>query len=468
MEAISHPAALARVPRAFAYKHDALALELSEGILCVGLPEPEDAPLLDALRATTHLPIRAVRMPRETIRHRLRLAYGEPPPSAEPAGDVARLVDRLFGGAIAAHASDVHLEPSRDGGRVRIRVDGVLRELERIDAARFPAVVARVKVLAALDVTERRLPQDGRWAIPYERREIDARVASVPTLDGEQLVVRLLDRHASPPDLDALGMPPALLAGYRAAVAAPWGFIVLAGPTGSGKTTTLYASLTRLDARTRGICSVEDPVEMRLDGVAQVQVNARAGLGFSTVLRAFLRQDPDVVAVGEMRDAETAAVAVSAALAGQTLFTTLHANDAPRAIDRLVELGVNRHALASALTALVGQRLVRTLCERCRVRAPIPAALRAALAERTHWYVAGGCPACEGTGYGGRTGVYELLTVDDDLRDAIAGGASTTAIAHLAARGAYRPLRADALAKVQAGLTSFDELTRVAGWSAPA
>ncbi|MEA2689140.1 MAG: type pilus assembly protein PilB, partial [Candidatus Eremiobacteraeota bacterium] len=243
------------------------------------------------------------------------------------------------------------------------------------------------------------------------------------------------------------------------------GFVVVTGPTGSGKTTTLYASLAELDARSRNVCSVEDPVEMRLRGVSQVQVNARAGLTFPLVLRAFMRQDPNVVMVGEMRDGETASVAVSAALAGQIVFTTLHANDAPRTIDRLAELGVARHSLAAALTAVVAQRLVRTLCEQCRVREAIPQQLRDALrTEQDAWYVAGGCRACAGSGYLGRTGVYELMEIDDATRDAIATGASSVQIAQLAARNGYRAMREDALAKVLAGVTAFDELTRVVAW----
>ncbi len=465
----AHPEAVARVPRALAFRHDALPLGVEGGVLSVALADPHDDAVVDALRAATRLRVRAVAMPREAIRERLHVAYGEPQ-AAQHARDgdapAVRAVDAVFERAIAAHASDVHVEPAAGGGRVRMRVDGILRDLETIRAELLPAFVSRVKLLAGMDIADRRSPQDGRFGIPFEHREIDARVASVPTVDGEKLVVRLLDRYAAAPDLAALGMPPALLERHRAAVRAPWGFVLVAGPTGSGKTTTLYASLAELDARSRNVCAVEDPVEIRLPGVSQVQVNVRAGLTFPLVLRAFMRQDPNVVMVGEMRDGETAAVAVSAALAGQLVFTTLHANDAPRTIDRLAELGVARHSLAAALTAVVAQRLVRVLCERCRVREAIPPALRAALATpHDAWFVAGGCRACAGTGYLGRTGVYELLEVGDPVRDAIATGASSVQIAQLAASTGYRPMHADALAKVLAGVTSFEELTRVISWS---
>jgi type IV pilus assembly protein PilB len=462
------PEAVARVPRALAFRHDALPLGLAGGVLSVALADPDDAAVVDALRAATRLRVRAVPMAREAIRERLHLAYGEPHGVPERDGDApaVRAVDSVFERAAAAHASDVHVEPLAAGGRVRMRVDGILRELETLRAELLPAFVSRVKLLAGMDIADRRSPQDGRFGIPFEQREIDARVASVPTVDGEKLVVRLLDRYASAPDLAALGMAPALLERYRAAAGAPWGFVLVSGPTGSGKTTTLYASLAELDARSRNVCAVEDPVEMRLPGVSQVQVNVRAGLTFPLVLRAFMRQDPNVVMVGEMRDGETAAVAVSAALAGQLVFTTLHANDAPRTIDRLVELGVARHSLAAALTAVLAQRLVRALCERCRVREAIPPALRAALASpHDAWFVAGGCRACAGSGYLGRTGVYELMEIDDATRDAIATGASSVQIAQLAARTGYRPMREDALAKVLAGVTSFEELTRVVPWS---
>ena len=461
-----NPEAVARLPRAIAFRHDALPLSVSDGVLAVALANPADADLLDLLRATTRLRIRPLPMARDTIRERLRVAYSDSahaaPADARDASPAARALAAVFARAIASHASDIHIEPhTAGGGRVRLRVDGILRETETIPAELFAQFTSRLKVIAGMDISDRRQPQDGRCGIPYESREIDARVASVPTLDGERIVVRLLDRHAAAPDLALLGMPAGILERYRAAIHAPWGFIVVSGPTGSGKTSTLYASLAELDARSRNVCSVEDPVEMRLGGVSQVQVNPRSGLTFPAVVRAFTRQDPNVVMVGEMRDAETASVAVSAALAGQVVFTTLHANDAPRTIDRLVELGVARHSLAAALGAIVSQRLVRVLCERCRVVEPIAPHLRDALqTERDVWYVAGGCRACAGTGYLGRTGVYELIEIDDAIRDAVACGASSVHVAQRAASAGFRPMADDALAKVFAGVTSFAELTR--------
>ena len=461
--------AVARVPRALAFRYDALPLNVADGTLSVGLADPHDGEVLDALRSATRLRVRPLAMPREAIRAKLHVAYGETggAPSRRDDAPAVHAVERVLTRAAEAHASDVHVEPGPLGGTVRIRVDGILRELETIPAELLPSFVSRLKLIAGMDIADRRSPQDGRCGIPFEQREIDARVASVPTIGGEKLVVRLLDRYGATPDLGSLGMPPDVLERYGAATAAPWGFVVVTGPTGSGKTTTLYATLAALDARTRNVCSVEDPVEMRLAGVAQVQVNVRAGLTFPLALRAFMRQDPNVIMVGEMRDGETAAVAVGAALAGQLVLTTLHANDAPRTIDRLAELGVGRQSLAAALTAVMAQRLVRALCEQCRVRQSIPAAVRqtAGLAADA-WYLPRGCRACAGTGYLGRTGVYELLDVDDATRDAIASGASSVQVAQLAARAGYRPMREDALAKVVSGTTSFEELSRVIGWGA--
>jgi type II secretory ATPase GspE/PulE/Tfp pilus assembly ATPase PilB-like protein len=336
--------------------------------------------------------------------------------------------------------------------------DPIAREL-------FAPVISRLKLLAGLDIANHRLPQDGRYSFVVDARRIDARVSSLPTLDGEKLVVRLFDHHVALPQLDDLGMEPAALAAYRGLAHAPWGFVVVSGPTGSGKTTTLYASIAELNRGERNVCTVEDPIEARLRDVSQLQVNVRAGLTFPAALRSFVRQDPDVIMIGEMRDAETAAVGVSAALAGQTVFATVHSNDAPRTVDRLVELGVARHSLAAALSAVVAQRLVRKLCPACRRAETVPIGMRTAVpAANGRWFVASACAACDGTGYAGRTGVFEVLAVDDRIREAIAAGLSSTALAHLAAEGGHRSLFEHAAAKVAAGETSFAEIERVVGW----
>jgi type II secretory ATPase GspE/PulE/Tfp pilus assembly ATPase PilB-like protein len=385
--------------------------------------------------------------------------------SPDSAAPVAHAVDVSLRRAVAAGASDLHFEPAHDGaGRTRLRVDGIMRPGDAIGRETYAAVVSRIKLLAGLDISNRRLPQDGRYSLLVDGRRIDARVSSIPTIDGEKLVIRLLDHHVALPRLDDIGMLPDALACYRSVAHAPWGFVVVSGPTGSGKTTTLYASIAELDRDVRNVCTVEDPIEARLAGVSQVQVNVRAGLTFPAALRSFVRQDPDVIMIGEMRDAETAAVGVAAALAGQTVFATVHSNDAPRTIDRLVELGVERHSLAAALTAVVAQRLVRKLCTACRRPDVPPASVRAALPTQINWFAADGCPACEGTGYAGRTGIFEVLAIDDTIREAIAAGVSSATLTRIAEERGHQSLFDGAAAKLAAGQTSFSEVERVVGW----
>jgi len=445
-----------------AFRLDALPLTCDDGVLTVGLPDPESSAAIDELRIATRLVIRPVALARAQIRERLRMVYGEADVSTRDDTSVIGAADRVFLRAVAAHASDVHIEPAERGGRIRFRIDGLLQESESISPDAYAPLISRIKLLAGIDVAERRLPQDGRYTIQVEQREIDARVSSVAAAEGEKLVIRLLDRRAQTPRLDKLGMPVAIRTRYQRIARAPWGFVVVAGPTGSGKTTTLYASLGELDTTHLNVCSVEDPIEMRLAGVTQVQVNVKAGLTFASSLRAFMRQDPNVIMIGEMRDGETAGVAVSAALAGQLVFTTLHANDAARTVERLVNLGVPRDALAAGLTGIVAQRLVRTLCVACRIEKSVPAQLRSTLPPSIgRWFESSGCNICARSGHLGRTAVYEFLEIDDDLREAIGKGATSAAIARMGRERAYVSMFDDGLDKVAAGTISFEELCRV-------
>ncbi len=365
-------------------------------------------------------------------------------PHSSPEDDppAIRAVDRLHESAVRLKASDIHLEPTRAGGRVRLRVDGILRESEQLPRELFHHMVSRVKLLAAMDIAERRLPQDGRYTLERCGRTLDARVSSMPTIAGEKLVVRLLDMQAEIPSLASLGMTASVLERYRRAVHAAHGFIVVCGPTGSGKTTTLYASLAERNVDGQHLCTVEDPVEVQMAGVAQVQVNPRAGLTFASALRAFLRQDPNVIMLGEMRDAESAGVAMSAALSGQLVMTTMHASDAPLAIERLVEFGLDRHTLAAGLSAVVSQRLVRRVCGYCR---------------------AVGCARCAGAGYRGRTAIFEFLPMTSAVRSAVARGETALDLAEIASRAGYEPMMTEALALVARGETSRGELERVLG-----
>jgi type II secretory ATPase GspE/PulE/Tfp pilus assembly ATPase PilB-like protein len=378
-------------------------------------------------------------------------------------------VDEIFAAAIRAEASDVHIEPFAGGGRVRERVDGMLREARMISSRLLPRVLSRIKLLAGMDIADRRMPQDGRYAIEQAGRSIDARVSSMPTIAGERLAIRLLDSRQQIPSLEALGMDDELAARYRRFIHAPAGFIVVCGPTGSGKTTTLYASLCERNESGQHLCSIEDPVEVRLLGVAQVQVSVRAGLTFAAGLRSFLRQDPNVIMIGEMRDRETAAVAASAALCGQLVVTTLHSTDALSAIERLGELGLSGRSIAAATSAIVSQRLVRKLCTACKreTRAgpeteAFGVAAGATIAE------AAGCIECAGTGYRGRRGLFEMAEISADLRHAVETGATPAALREIAERRGYAPLARVAGRLITEGQCSVAEAQRVISWSSMA
>ena len=374
-----------------------------------------------------------------------------------------RAVDEIHDRAVESGASDIHVEPTRKGGRVRRRVDGILTECVSLSPELYTQVVSRMKLLAGMDIADRRQPQDGRYAIERTGRSIDARVSSMPTILGEKLVVRLLDHQARVPTLESLGMPDRALRRFRRVVQAPHGFVVACGPTGSGKTTTLYAALAERNVDSQSLCSVEDPVEVRIPGIAQVQVNGRAGVTFASALRAFLRQDPNVIMVGEMRDQETAAVAASASLSGQLVLTTLHSNDAPKAVERLVELGVSRHTISAGLSAIIAQRLVRRLCAHCRMPFVAGGELSREfnLEPGVRLYSAGGCAVCSGSGYTGRLAIFECVFIDDSMRRCIADGEPGVALAALARRNGYEPMLVDGIAKAIAGDTTLDELRRV-------
>lgn len=374
-----------------------------------------------------------------------------------------RAVDDIHNDAVAQNASDIHIEPTGGaGGRVRHRVDGILIESRHLSGELYAQVVSRMKLLAGMDIADRRQPQDGRYAIEGKQHTVDARVSSMPTILGEKLVIRLLDHQTRVPTLEVLGMPERALERFRRVVHAPHGFVVACGPTGSGKTTTLYAALGERNVDSQSLCSVEDPVEVRIPGIAQVQVNARAGVTFASALRAFLRQDPNVIMVGEMRDEETAAVAASASLSGQLVLTTLHSNDAPKAIDRLVELGVSRHTISAGLSAIVAQRLVRRLCPACREPFQITGTLAREFGTQNGVcaYRAAGCDACTG-GYAGRLAIFEVIFMNDAMRSCVADGRSSVAFAEIARECDYEPMLAHGLRRVLAGDTTLDEVRRV-------
>src|SRR2546428_6252247 len=378
---------------------------------------------------------------------------------------VIRFVNLLIREAHEARASDIHLESSGEGLRARLRVDGVLAELPSPPKGLQAAVVSRIKLLAELDIAERRAPQDGRIRVRLEERELDLRVSTVPTLYGESVVLRLLDRGGRPVALDELGMAPETLETFRRLAERPHGILLATGPTGSGKTTTLYAALGLRERTAEKIITVEDPVEYHLEGVTQVPVNVKAGMTFARALRSILRQDPDTLMVGEMRDGETAAIAVQAALTEHLVFSTLHTNDAASALTRLADLKVEPYLVAATLEGVLAQRLVRRICPECRERySPDPAAISLLALKpvgRLTLQRGRGCSACRNTGYRGRTGIFELLVVTDDVKQQLLKVPNPSALRELAVAQGMVTLRRDGWSKVQAGITTVEEVLRV-------
>ena len=381
---------------------------------------------------------------------------------------VIRLVNLLIAKAVGARASDIHIEPFSSGLRVRYRIDGVLRAVEAPPARLGAAVLSRIKLMAKLNIAERRLPQDGRIKLAVQGREIDLRVATSPTIHGESVVLRILDRSGVTLDLAKLGVADEILPRFLEVLQRPHGILLVTGPTGSGKTTTLYASLLRLSTPERKIVTVEDPVEYQLDGINQIQVKPQIELTFARVLRSVLRQDPDVIMIGEIRDLETAQIAVQAALTGHLVLSTVHTNDAASTLTRLLDMGIEDYLLTSTINGIVAQRLVRTLCQHCRAEDGVLPELaeQLGLAELAGdapvvLHRAVGCERCNGTGYRGRTTVLELLPFTPGLRALVLRRAEGERIAAAAVAEGMRTMHVDALLKALAGVTTLDEVLRV-------
>lgn len=375
---------------------------------------------------------------------------------------VIRLINGIIAEAARLGASDVHMEPYDSGLVIRMRIDGVMSEAARLPARLAPVLVSRVKVMARLDIAERRLPQDGRISLAIGSRSLDVRVSTLPAKAGERIVLRLLDRDRGGLRLDDLGMPNDTAKAFKDALGEPNGIVLVTGPTGSGKTTTLYAGLRLLNDRSRNILTIEDPIEYAIEGVGQTQVNTKVGMTFAAGLRAILRQDPDIVMVGEVRDAETAQIAVQASLTGHLVLSTVHTNDAVGAVTRLRDMGVEPFLLASSLRVVVAQRLVRKLCHSCRQPETTDASVAnlVGVASGTTFFRAVGCPVCAGTGYAGRLGLFEVVRVDDALRRLISSSASEHELsAHAFTKG--KTLADTAREAVALGLTTPEEAIRV-------
>jgi type IV pilus assembly protein PilB len=381
---------------------------------------------------------------------------------------VVRLVNAILTNAIKRRASDVHLEPFERMFRVRMRVDGVLEEVMRPPVKLKNAITSRIKVMAALDIAERRLPQDGRIKLKLGRgQEMDFRVSVLPTLFGEKIVLRLLDKSTLQLDMTKLGFEDSQLKDFKDSISKPYGMVLVTGPTGSGKTTTLYSALSELNKIGSNISTAEDPVEFNLVGINQVQIHEEIGLSFANALRAFLRQDPDIIMVGEVRDFETAEIAIKAALTGHLVLSTLHTNDAPSSINRLLNMGVEPFLVASSVNLILAQRLARVICDNCRGPAELPpqALLDIGVAREdvgTFTCFQGvGCPQCNGTGYRGRIALYEVMPISEELRDLVLNGASAPEIKRFAVVLGMKTLRQSAITKLKEGVTTVSEVVRV-------
>ena len=378
---------------------------------------------------------------------------------------IIRLVNHLFARALDLNASDIHFEPNEHSLNVRCRVDGIMTRIEKLPVKIHTAVASRLKLMARLDIGEKRLPQDGRIDYQLGSNQLDMRVSTLPGVHGESVVLRILDRSDTAVALTALGMPESILKQYQRVITQPHGMILITGPTGSGKTTTLYATLEKINSEKQKIITVEDPVEYQLDGITQIQANASIGLSFAAGLRSIVRQDPDVLMVGEIRDHETAEIAIESALTGHLVFSTLHTNDAAGAVTRLQDMGVEGYLISSSLLAIQAQRLVRRVCTDCASTDPISADELAVLQitrEQCPEINRGqGCESCGHTGYRGRVGLYELLLMSDAIRHHVASGADANVIRNEAISAGMRTLREDALDKLKAGLTTPEEVVRV-------
>jgi general secretion pathway protein E len=367
--------------------------------------------------------------------------------------------------AITAEASDIHIEPFEDTLRIRYRIDGLLYEQEAPPRRLQAAVTSRIKIMAEMNIAERRLPQDGRIRVNLHGTRVDIRVSTIPTVHGESIVMRLLQRSSVFLPLDKLGFPADTLKRFESLIKRPHGIILVTGPTGSGKTTTLYGALDKINSSDIKIITVEDPVEYQLKGVNQIPVKPKIGLTFATGLRHIVRQDPDVILVGEIRDLETAEISIQAALTGHLVFSTLHTNDAPGAITRLEDMGVEPYLVSSVLEGVLAQRLVRRICESCRVHDTPTRADLEALGVDVHGaytlYRGKGCDDCRGTGYRGRFGIYELFPITDDVRSLVLRRASTPEIRRHAVEAGMTTLRLDGWLKARDGLTTVEEILRV-------
>ncbi|MFC1592402.1 GspE/PulE family protein [Candidatus Omnitrophota bacterium] len=471
------------MPEELARQTQAVPVMVENNVLHIAINDPANLYAIDQIQAYTGYPLEIYLSSPQEIDEALSRIYtqkditkdlmadlGKQPAEAEKSlnagSSIIKLVDLIISQAVRDRASDIHIEPEQEMTRIRFRIDGILQEIPSPPKQWESAIISRIKVLASMDIAESRVPQDGHFQAKSDNKIIDFRVSTVPTIFGENLVMRLLDTSSVLIGLERLGFSSyEELKRYEGLISRPYGIVLSTGPTGSGKTTTLYSALMRINSVDRNIVTIEDPVEYRLGLIRQIQVNPKAGITFANGLRAILRQDPDVIMVGEIRDLETAIIAVQSALTGHLVFSTLHTNDAPSAITRLVNMGVEPFLISACLAGVMAQRLLRLICEDCKEP------YEASKATLEKWGLKGrgdvvfyrgkGCEICKGSGYRGRAAIFELMTIDDELREMIVSSASTVALAKKANEKGMRLLREDGLEKALAGQTTIEEVARV-------
>jgi type IV pilus assembly protein PilB len=491
---IADPKTIATLPKEFLEKHQVLPLFLVEKVLTVAVSEPANVFLVEEVERLSGFQVQVVAATSRDIRATLQaylpnesvFVIDDIIDDVDPedftvidhvvqditsmeqmAGDspVIKLVNYCIYTAVKDGASDIHVEPGENLLRIRYRIDGRLIEKLRPPHQMHAAVTSRVKIMAGMDISERRLPQDGGIHVMMDKRPIDLRVSTMPGKHGEKVVIRIIDNDKTSVNLEKLGFGYDTLKAWRKLIELPNGILLVTGPTGSGKSTTLYASLQEMNADDVNICTVEDPVEYNLAGVNQFQVNDKAGFTFANALRALLRQDPDVIMVGEIRDPDTAKIAVQASLTGHLVFSTLHTNDAPAAITRLYNIGVEPYLVSASVAGVLAQRLVRKLCQACKEQYEPTINERRQIEKVTgeidKLFRAKGCPRCRNLGYTGRIGIYELFVPDDEMLDKISSGAPLNDIRDLARAGGMKSLRVDGIEKVKAGITTLEEVYRV-------
>jgi len=486
-DTVIDPAAAALIPETLARRYGVIPVRFEDDSLIVAMVDPGNVLVVDDVRAITGRRVVARIATRADVEDAIRrqgrydesvssladMVGGDIPEddlskvqAAVEEAPIVKLVNTLISRAVNERASDIHIEPGEKDLRVRFRIDGVLHEIMSTPRSVSGAVVSRLKIMADLDIAERRVPQDGRVSIRVSGRPIDLRVATLPSIYGEKVVLRILDKEDAVLDLSELGFLPYSLARFEASYTKPYGAILVTGPTGSGKTTTLYSALHVLNRPEVNIITVEDPVEYRLPGITQVQVNRKAGLQFATVLKSILRSDPDIVLIGEVRDSETAKIAIEAALTGHLVLTTLHTNDAASSVGRLVDMGVEPYLVSSAVDSVLAQRLARRLCERCKeARAASPEVVRQMGYDPADGpvtlYYAVGCRMCSETGYRGRLAINEVMLVSEEIQRMAVERRPSDEIKRIAVEQGMKTLRLDGMDKARLGMTTLEEVLRV-------